>query len=104
VARVRNVWVVAAAVMTSALLFLNLAVDTPAVRLVTWPWNNQSPRLAALVVLPAILLATVALAASARLFAAGGRRLLKGRVGLPPWAPAVAVSLLFVVATGGVYM
>jgi len=88
-------WVVAAAVMTSALLFLNLAVDNPTVRLVTWPWNNQSPRLAALIVLPAILLATAALAA--------GAQLLKGRMGLPPAASAVAVPLLFVLATGGLY-
>ena len=89
-------WVVVAAIMTSVLLYLNLAVDNPTVRLVTWPWNNQSPRLAALNVLPAILLATASLAAAARL--------LRGRLGLPSWAPAVAVPLVFVVATGGAYV
>ena len=89
-------WLVAALIVASALLYLSVAVDTPTSRLFTWAWYNHSPRLAVITVLPAILLATVALAAVARL--------LKTYVALPSWACAVAAPLLFVVATGGGYL
>lgn len=95
-------WLVAALIVTSALLYLNLAVDSPKVRLFTWPWNNQSVRLATMVVLPAILLVTVALSTGARLLQ--NRLGLLARVRLPPWASAVAVPLLFLMATGGGYV
>jgi hypothetical protein len=95
-------WLVAALAVTSALLYLNLAVDNHTVRLFTWPWNNQSVRLATMVVLPATLLATVALAAGAQLLRSRVAPLT--RVTLPPWAPAVAVVTIFVVATGGAYV
>ena len=89
-------WLVAALVITKAVLYLNVAVDSPTVRLLTWPWNNEAVRLAPIVVLPAVLLATVAMAAAARL--------LTTRLRLRPWQAAVAVPLLFVVATGGGYV
>jgi len=89
-------WIVAALMITSALLYVNLAIDTPTARLFTWPWNNQAPRLAAIGVLPAVLLATVALAT--------GARLLKTRVALPQWASAVAAPLILVLITGGAYV
>jgi len=95
-------WLVAAVIITSALFFLNVAVDNPTTRMFTWPWNNTAPRLAAIVVLPAVLLATVGLASGARyLQALLG---LQTRVRLPPWTPAVVVPLLFVMATGGAYV
>ena len=89
-------WLVATVIITSALFFLNVAVDNQTVRLFTWPWNNSAPRVAALGVLPAALLATVAMAAIARW--------LSDRTRLPRWATAVTVPLLFVVATGGAYV
>ena len=89
-------WLVVAVAVTSAMFYLNVAVDNLTARLFTWPWNNQAPRLATLVVLPAALLATVALAA--------GARFLTLRLGLTPWLLAVAVPLLFVVVTGGAYV
>lgn len=89
-------WLVAAALITSTLFYLNVAVDSPAVRLFTWPWNMQAPRLAAMAVLPAMLLATVALAAAARF--------LTIRLGVSQQIAAVAVPLLFVVVTGGAYL
>ena len=97
-----RLWLVAAVTITSVFLFLNIAVDNQMVRLFTWPWNNQTVRIASLVVLPAALLATVALAAGARLLEnlTGSQ----SRLGLPKWAPAVAAPLLFVVATGGGYV
>jgi hypothetical protein len=89
-------WLVAALVVTSAMFYLNVVVDSPAVRLLTWPWSNQSVRLASIIVLPATLLGTVALATVARL--------LSTRLGHPSWPAAVAVPLLFAVATGGAYL
>ncbi|MBE3076628.1 MAG: hypothetical protein IMZ75_17140 [Actinobacteria bacterium] len=86
-------WPVAAVILTSALFYVNVAVDSPTARLFTWPWNNNAVRLAAIVVLPATLLVTVALAT--------GARLLQTRTPLPRWASAVAMPLLFLVATGG---
>jgi hypothetical protein len=95
-------WLVAALAITSTLLYLNLAVDTRTVRLFTWPWNNQSVRLATMVVLPAALLATAALATGAQLLQS--RMEMQSYVRLRPWASAVAVPLLFMVATGGAYV
>jgi hypothetical protein len=89
-------WLVPALVITSAIFYLNVVIDSPAVRLLTWPWSNQSVRLAAIVVLPAMLLATVALAT--------GARLLGSRLGLASWPTAVALPLVFLVATGGAYL
>ena len=89
-------WLIAAQIVASGLFYLAAAVDTPTARLVTWPWYNQTPRLAAIVVLPAILLATAALVS--------GARLLRSQLGLPQWAAAVAVPLLFVVSTSGAYL
>jgi len=95
-------WLVAALVITSAMFYLNVAVDNHLVRLFTWPWNNQSPRLSAIAVLPALLLATAALAAGAELL----QKLVgsQTRAGLPQWTSGVAVPLLFVLATGGAYV
>jgi len=97
-----NLWLVAGTLITSVLFYLNVAVDNPTIRLFTWPWNNQALRLAAIIVLPAALLVTAALVAAARLLQekAGSRT----REGLPSWAGAVAVTLVFVLATGGGYL
>jgi len=89
-------WLVAGMIITSALFYLNVAVDNPTARLVTWPWYNNAVRLAVIGVLPAALLATASLAA--------GARLVTKRFRLPPWVPAVTVALLFVVVTGGGYV
>ena len=42
----------------AVLFYLNVAVDTPVVRYLTWPWFNNAVRLAAVGVLPAALLVT----------------------------------------------
>ena len=89
-------WLVAALIITDALFYLRVAVDNPAALLFSWPWDNEPVRLATLVVLPAILLATVALAT--------GARFLKTRVGLSRRASAFALPLLFVITTGGAYI
>lgn len=95
-------WVVAALIITAVLLFLNVGIDSPTVRLVTWPWNNQSVRLAPMVVLPAVLLATVALATGAQFLQS--RLATQTRIRPPSWTPAVAVPLLFLLVTGGGYV
>ena len=89
-------WVVTAMVITSALFYVSVAVDNATTRHFTWPWNSQPPRLAAIGVLPAMLLATVALAACARL--------LNQRMRVPRLASAVAAPLIFVLASGGAYV
>jgi hypothetical protein len=98
-------WVVAALVVTGALYVVVVGSDTATTRWFTWPWYNNPPRLAALVVLPAMLCAATALAAPAlalRWWA--GRR----RAGSPTSAPRIVATPLavlqpaaFVVVTGG---
>jgi|SRR5665647_202669 len=89
-------WLVAAVVITSAAFYSSVAIGSSTTRLFTWPWNNNTFRLAAIVVLPAMLLATLALAT--------GARFLTARSKLPQWVSAVLVSLIFVVASGGGYV
>ena len=61
----RGLWVVGGFLLAAGLYLGLTAVDNEATRLATWPWYNNSPRLAALLVVPAALLATAALAAAA---------------------------------------
>ena len=89
-------WVVAGIVVTSFLYVAVAGVDSPRTRLLTWPWYNNAPRLAALMVLPAVLAAAAALVAATdlltRLSAPTPRR---------EWLLAVIAPLVFVLATGG---
>ena len=55
-------WCVTALVLSLVLLWFNIAVDSGIVRALTWPWYNDTPRIAAVVVLPAAVAATSALA------------------------------------------
>lgn len=79
------VWVVVAAGVMSALYVLNTAVDSPAARLLTWPWYNNAIRLAAVGVVPLSLLVTAAVVLPAGWVAARRR----GR-GSGAGAPAVS--------------
>ncbi|WP_347351423.1 DUF6541 family protein, partial [Intrasporangium sp.] len=56
-------WVVSGLVVFLALFWLNVAVDSPAVRLFTWPWYNNSVRLQSVAILPAVIAATAAFVA-----------------------------------------
>ena len=118
-ARRRHLWVVLAHLMVTGLYVAVVLVDSPATRLLTWPWYNNSPRLGALMVLTAALLTAVTLtelgALLARLVArrssdptplsaaAGGT----GPVPTPTAGPArsfaaaAAVAVVFAVATAG---
>lgn len=62
-----QLWVVGSLAVTAGLFVAVMGVDTRASRLLTWPWYNNPPRLAALVVLPAVLAGTAALVALADL-------------------------------------
>lgn len=90
--RARSAWVPMAWLVVGTLYVLNMAVDSPTTRLLTWPWFNNAPRLAGLLVVPMTLLATAALAGVARL----GTSAVAAR----PWR-GVAVTTAFVVATLG---
>jgi hypothetical protein len=59
-----QLWLPLAFLAVSGLYFLNTAVDTETTRLLTWPWYNNAPRLAALAVVPAAVLLAAALSAA----------------------------------------
>jgi hypothetical protein len=73
------------------LYFLNTAVDTEALRLLTWPWYNNAIRIAAVGVIPAALAVAAALLAVPRLL---GRRFGSPLVELA--AAALLVGLVVV--------
>jgi hypothetical protein len=50
-------WVWLAALGSTAVYVLNLAIDSPPLRLLTWPWYNNPPRVAVMTGLPLALLA-----------------------------------------------
>ncbi|HYO20508.1 MAG TPA: DUF6541 family protein, partial [Dermatophilaceae bacterium] len=79
-------WVVAGLALYGGLFFLNIAVDTPSVRYLTWPWYNDPVRLAAISVLPAALCASAGLLVLGALAAhpLAGRR----------WAPVATTGVV----------
>jgi hypothetical protein len=103
--RGRPWWVAVAWLATSALYVMTAAVDSPDTRVLTWPWYNNAPRLAALVVLPAAVLLVAALLAIDRFVgralrhASGGG---SGRRGAP--AATVGVVAVFLVVSGGAHL
>jgi len=78
--------------------YANVAIDSDATRWVTWPWYNNSPRLAMLLVLPLALLVTATLGEAVRL--AMARPGWSRRSG-PARSSAVVVLLFLVVTAGG---
>ncbi len=103
VVRRRHLWIVLAHLMVTGLYLAIVLVDNPVTRLFTWPWYNNSPRLAALMVLTAALLAAAALTEAAELL----RRRLRPHSGSlrsrrPALVAAGAVGVVFAVATAGV--
>jgi hypothetical protein len=85
--RVRTLWLPVLAVVTW-LVFLGVAAyQTNFSQLITGFWYNTSPRLAAITVIPGVLLATLGLMSVSRLIASGLRR------PLGPWARGPQVSL-----------
>jgi hypothetical protein len=101
-------WVVAALLVTGALYVMVVGADTETTRWFTWPWYNNPPRLAALVVLPGVLCAAAALALPATAMRWwSGRRSAGSPTSGRGWVDAVALALAvllpagFVVVTGG---
>ena len=70
----RQLWVVAGFLAVATLYVLSTAVDDSATRTLTWPWYNNPPRLAALLVVPAALLLAAALDAAVQGVIALSRR------------------------------
>jgi len=97
-------WVATAMIVIGLMYFFLVSVDSPVTRLLTWPWYNNSPRLAALIVLPASLCATAVLIS----LSDGLDRTLRqfpGRLGSTRhWTSAVAPALVLVLITGGGYV
>ncbi|HET8615704.1 MAG TPA: DUF6541 family protein [Actinomycetales bacterium] len=95
VSRRRGPWWPIAVLVVFGLLFAVAAgVDSRVSQLLTGPWYNDAGRLAAVMVLGAVPLATVGLRAVV------GRGV---RPRLPLWASTLAVLLLVLVVTGGLY-
>lgn len=104
--RRRHLWVVLAHLMVTALYVGVVLVDSPTTRLFTWPWYNNSPRLGALMVLTAALLAAVALTEAVTLLerlvrAGAGSR--EGSTASPRTlvAATATVAVVFALATVG---
>jgi hypothetical protein len=97
-------WVVAALLLTGALYVMVVGADTEVTRWFTWPWYNNPPRLAALVVLPAVLCSAAALAlpATALRWWSGRRSAGSATSGLTatPGVAAVALVLAVLVPAG----
>ena len=110
VLRRRHLWVVLAHLLVTALYLAIALVDNDFTRLFTWPWYNNGPRLAALMVLTAALLATAALTTAtawlrprvAALLASRGDRATASGRAAPALTAAAVVALVFVVTTAGV--
>jgi hypothetical protein len=104
-------WVVAALLLTAGLYVMVVGIDSETTRWFTWPWYNNPPRLAALLVLPGVLCAATALAlpATALRWWSGRRSAgsptsgTKAKAGVAAVAVGLAVLVPagFVVATGG---
>jgi hypothetical protein len=69
----------------------------------TWPWYNNTPRFAALVVMPAAVVAAAGLALPGRLWAArrNGADVVPEAHHVDPWTAALVAPLVFVLVTGG---
>ena len=87
-------WIVGSLGACVALYLLLVVVDSAGTRLLTWPWYNNSPRLASLMVLPAVLALTAALRWSSTAVA----RVVPAR---PAFAAAGALALVVLVTGGG---
>lgn len=90
--RARTAWLSLAWLVVGGLYLAVAAVDSPRTRLLTWPWFNNSPRLAGLLVVPGALLVTAALVALVR--ADGERTRTATR-------RAAAAAVVFVLVTLG---
>ncbi len=106
VVRRRHLWLVVAHLGVTALYLAISLLDNGFTRLFTWPWYNNSPRLGALMVLTAALLATAALTSAAAWLDTRLRARERARPGSSRVAPSLAatavVALAFAAATAGV--
>ncbi len=94
-------WLLGAWLFTVLLYVAIAGYDTPTTRWLTWPWYNNTPRFAALVVLPGVLVAAAGLSAPARWLT--DRRRRGERFVRDPWWAAATLPVLVLVGTGGAY-
>jgi hypothetical protein len=94
-------WVVAALLLAAGLYVVVAGVDSETTRWFTWPWYNNPPRLAALLVLPGVLCAAAALALPATALRWwSGRRSAGSATSGPRWMAGVATALAVLVPAG----
>jgi hypothetical protein len=96
-------WMLGSLAMTWGLYLLIAGYDTEPTRWLTWPWYNNTPRFAAMVVIPAAVVAAAGLALPGRLWTARRQRAGVGTEArhLDPWMGALFAPLVFVLLTGG---
>jgi hypothetical protein len=101
-------WLVIALVACGALYTLIAGVDSSTTRWLTWPWYNNGPRLASLLVVPAVVVAAAGLAWLGRLLDRLVRRAAPDRSGgrrrWLSWAAALLPPVAFLLLTGGGYV
>ncbi|MFQ6172024.1 DUF6541 family protein [Oryzobacter sp. R7] len=83
--RRRALWAVVATVSFAALYFQTVAIDDATLRHLSWPWYNNAIRIAAVGVLPAVVVATALFAGLGRAVAVRTRR---------PWLDLLAAGVL----------
>jgi hypothetical protein len=94
-------WVVAALLLAAGLYVVVAGVDSETTRWFTWPWYNNPPRLAALLVLPGVLCAAAALTLPATALRWwSGRRSAGSATSGPRWMAGVATALAVLVPAG----
>ncbi|KQX69928.1 hypothetical protein ASD06_02715 [Angustibacter sp. Root456] len=103
-------WLVVALAASAVLYVLIAGVDSPTTRWLTWPWYNNTPRLASLLAVPAVIAAAAGLSAMAAWLTRAGAR-ARGGDGRAPaqralltWAPTLLLTGAFLVVTGGGYV
>jgi hypothetical protein len=97
-------WMVGSLAITWGLYLMIAGYDTELMRWLTWPWYNNTPRFAAMVVVPAAVVAAAGLALPGHLWSVRRQQ----RAGVEreaqhsdPWLGALLAPLIFVLVTGG---
>lgn len=87
-------WVVSSMVVMFGLYWINVTVDSPWMRSLTWPWYNNAVRLQAVAILPTVMTAVAGLVLAVDLLARPLRRLAGATL-----LATVAVMAIFVLST-----
>ncbi|MGN6610888.1 MAG: DUF6541 family protein [Angustibacter sp.] len=97
-------WLVAALAACAMLYVFIAGVDSPTTRWLTWPWYNNTPRLASLLVVPAVVVAAAGLAAICTAVARAVSDRLRWRPLTVTWGATLTLPAVFLLLTAGGYV